>query len=103
MLFYLKIDHLSTDELMHISYFHYKDDLSYGKSSTQSHTFPGSKDLYGAKNAVDENTNTCMRTETIGTGTQIPKKTVWWIVDLGGVFNIYSINVLFKNYDGYGI
>uniref|UniRef100_A0A8W8NPB9 EGF-like domain-containing protein n=1 Tax=Magallana gigas TaxID=29159 RepID=A0A8W8NPB9_MAGGI len=27
---------------------------------------------------------------------------VWWKVDLGGVYNIYSINILFKNYDGSG-
>lgn len=101
MLIYLKINHLSTDALKHISYFHYKDDLSNGKSSIQSHTYTGSKDLYGAKNAVDENTNTCMRTEAIGRSN--PDKTVWLKVDLGGVFNIYSINVLFKNYDFNGI
>lgn len=38
-----------------------------------------------------------MRTKAIGT--QSPEKTVWWKVDLGGVFNIYRINVLFKKYD----
>lgn len=26
---------------------------------------------------------------------------VWWRVDLGRVYNIYSINILFKNYEGY--
>ena len=30
-------------------------------------------------------------------------KTVWWKVDLGGVYNIYSVNILFKNYDGVGM
>lgn len=28
---------------------------------------------------------------------------MWWKVDLGGVYNIYSINILFKKYDGYGM
>lgn len=30
-------------------------------------------------------------------------KTVWWKVDLGGIFNIYRINIFFKNYDGFGV
>lgn len=30
-------------------------------------------------------------------------KTVWWKVDLGGVYNIYSITILFKRYNGYGM
>lgn len=30
-------------------------------------------------------------------------KTVWWKVDLGRVYNIYSISIYFKNYDGYGM
>uniref|UniRef100_A0A8W8P1M3 Uncharacterized protein n=1 Tax=Magallana gigas TaxID=29159 RepID=A0A8W8P1M3_MAGGI len=38
-----------------------------------------------------------MRTLEIGSNS--PYKTVWWKVDLGGVYSIYSINVLFKNYD----
>ena len=43
-----------------------------------------------------------MRTaEMIGKTQQ--EKTVWWRVDLGGVYNIYSVNILFKNYDGLGI
>lgn len=42
-----------------------------------------------------------MRTKAIG---WISKhKTVWWKVDLGGVYNIYSITILFKNYDGFGV
>ena len=79
--------------------FVYQDDLSYNKNASQSHTFPGTG--YGAENAVDGNTATCMRTEAIGQNN--PYKTVWWKVDLGGVFNIYSVNILFKNYDGYGM
>ena len=77
----------------------FKDDLSYNKDASQSLTFPGIG--YGAEKAVDGNTATCMRTEAIGPNS--PYKTVWWKVDLSGVYNIYSVNILFKNYDGLGI
>ena len=77
----------------------FKDDLSHNKNASQSHTASGTG--YGAENAVDGNTATCMRTEQIGPNS--PDKTVWWKVDLGGVYNIYSVNILFKNYDGYGM
>nr|XP_022311199.1 uncharacterized protein LOC111116496 [Crassostrea virginica] len=73
------------------------DDLSHNKDASQSHTFLGPE--YGAANAVDGNTATCMRTKDIGPNSQ--DKTVWWKVDLGGVYNIYSVNILFKNYNGY--
>lgn len=75
-----------------------KDDLSYNKVATQSHTFTGA--VYDASNAVDGNIATCMRTMDIGRHSIY--KTVWWKVDLGGVYNIYSINILSKNYDGQG-
>ena len=77
----------------------FKDDLSYKKDASQSHTASGPG--YGAENAVDGNTATCMRTVDISQNS--PYKTVWWKVDLGGVYNIYSVNILFKNYDGYGM
>ncbi|XP_078327601.1 uncharacterized protein LOC144623186 [Crassostrea virginica] len=73
------------------------DDLSHNKDASQSHTYP--EKGYGAENAVDRNTATCMRTDIIGPTS--PYKTVWWKVDLGGVYNIYSVNILFKNYDGF--
>ena len=76
----------------------FKDDLSYKKDASQSHTFKGTG--YGAQNAVDGDKATCMRTKDIGPNSQ--DKTVWWRVDLGGVYNIYSVNILFKNYDEYG-
>lgn len=38
-----------------------------------------------------------MRTKEIGTSS--PDKTVWWKVDFGGIFNIYRINIMFKEYD----
>ena len=76
-----------------------KDDLSHNKDASQSHTVQGTG--FGAENAVDGNTATCMRTEPIGPNS--PYKSVWWKVDLGGVYNIYSVNILFKNYDGEGM
>lgn len=78
----------------------FKDDLSYHKTATQSKTYPGNETGYRAGNAVDRNTLTCMRTVDIGTTSQ--DKTVWWKVDLGGVYSIYSVNILFKNYDSLG-
>ena len=77
----------------------YTDDLSKNKVATQSKTYLISK--YRAEQAVDRDITTCMRTEQIG-GTS-PYKTVWWKVDLGDVYNIYSVNLLFKNYAEYGI
>lgn len=62
---------------------------------------PGLYMYYDANNAVDRNTTTCMR--TAGIGIFLSDRTVWWKVDLGGVYSIYSINILFKNYDGYGM
>ena len=65
----------------------------------RSHTAAGT--TYGAENAVDGNTATCTRTRVIGPNSQ--DKTVWWKVDLGGGYNIYSVQILFKNDDGYGM
>ena len=79
--------------------FVFKDNLSFKKDASQSHTYSGSG--YGAELAVDGNTATCMRTNAIGTHS--PDKTVWWKVDLGGVYNIYSVKILFKNYNGHGM
>ena len=79
------------------------DDLSKNKVATQSTTALGPTDAYRAGNAVDRDTETCMRTETIGTSAQTPDKTVWLEVDLGRQYNIYNVNILFKNYDGLGM
>ena len=76
------------------------DDLSRQKTATQSTTYLGANDLHKASNAVDRDITTCMR--TIDIGPTSPDKTVWWKVDLGGVYNIHIVNILFKNYDGYG-
>lgn len=74
------------------------DDLSYKKIASQLHTFPNT--TYDAENAVDRDISTCMKTREIGLNSSY--KTVWWKVDFGGVYNIYSINILFKNYNGSG-
>lgn len=75
------------------------DDISYTKAATQSHTATGTG--YDASKAVDRDTATCIRTLPIGLNT--PQQTVWWKVDLGGVYNIQRINILFANYNGYGV
>ena len=70
------------------------DDLSINKVATQSKTALPTN-AFTASNAVDRDIATCMRTE--GIGFTNPDKSMWWKVDLGGVYNIYSVNVLFKN------
>lgn len=76
-----------------------EDDISYNKIAKQSSTYTGP--TYGAGNAVDGNIATCMR--TLDFGRNSPQKTVWWNVDLGGIYSIYSINILFRAYIGFGI
>ena len=87
-----------------LGFFLFADDLSKNKVATQTTTYGAlTSDAYQyvAGNAVDRNITTCMRTKPIGTNSI--DKTVWWRVDLGGVYNIYSVNIIFKNYDGYGM
>lgn len=79
----------------------FADDLSFKAVASQSKMVIDPSNLYAASNAVDRNTSTCMRTVAIG-NTAV-EKTTWWKVDLGGTFNIYSINILFKNYDYNGM
>lgn len=56
----------------------------------------------GAGKAVDGNMSTCMRTDDIGITTAFDSKT-WWYVDLGGIYNVYNIRILFRDYPGYTI
>lgn len=82
----------------------FTDDLSFQAFATQSPAYPSSSssyNLYKASNAVDRNTDTCMRTDHIGL--QSPHRSMWWKVDLGGVRSIYSIQILFINYDSFGM
>ena len=78
--------------------------MSKDKVAIQSTTYPpppNDADKNIAGNAVDRDKTTCMRTEPIGPTSQ--DQTVWWKVDLGGVYSIYNVNILFKNYYGYGM
>ncbi|XP_078330677.1 uncharacterized protein LOC144624651 [Crassostrea virginica] len=77
------------------------DDLSKNKPASQSTTAVSSTDAFIASKAVDRDKTTCMRAIPIGVNN--PEKTVWWRVDLRGVYNIYSVNILFKNYEGHEI
>lgn len=55
---------------------------------------------YDVSNVVDGNIVMCMRIKLIGLNNF--DKIVWWKVDFCGFRNIYSISVLFKNYNDYG-
>lgn len=77
------------------------DDLSLNKKATQLHTRPQIGTNTAAISAVDGDADTCMGTKEIGSNS--PDKWVWWKVDLGAVYSIYSIDILFRNYDGYGV
>lgn len=59
-----------------------KDNISYNKGATQSHTDKGLN--FEAINAVDGNIATC--TKTCDIGGQSLYTTVWWKVDLGEHF-----------------
>uniref|UniRef100_K1PJI1 Scavenger receptor class F member 2 n=1 Tax=Magallana gigas TaxID=29159 RepID=K1PJI1_MAGGI len=72
-------------------------DLSYNKVASQSSTVTGNYN--DAKNAVDRNVTTCMKTNDLGGSS--PRTTVWWKVDLGRIYSINSVNIFFKNYVGY--
>lgn len=56
--------------------------------------------LYFVCNVVDRNLLMCMRIDLIGC--YFYYKKMWWKVDFGGIYNIYSIDILFKIYDSYG-
>lgn len=77
------------------------DDLSYKKNATQSHTSFAGWIFYYARYAIDRNAGSCMRAEDIGHNSLT--KTVWWKVDLGRMYSIYSVDILFKNYTGYSM
>ena len=68
------------------------------RNVSQSTTYPGR--VYDARYAVDKIVTTCARTEVIGTTSA--DKSVWWRMDLGVMSIVQRVNILFKNYDGYG-
>ena len=65
---------------------------------SQSTTYPGL--VYDAQYAVDKDVTTCARTEVIGTTSA--DTSVWWRMDLGVMSIVQRVNIMFKNYDGYG-
>ncbi|XP_056003695.1 uncharacterized protein LOC130049752 [Ostrea edulis] len=73
------------------------DDLSKGQYTEQSKTRPcvPTSDC-AANNAVDRNVGSCVRTEAFGINSQ--DKTMWWFVNLGNIYSIYSVRILFKDY-----
>lgn len=75
------------------------DDLSFKAVASQSPIYIGP--FYDASNAIDRNAATCMRTDQIGINALY--KYTWWMVDLGAVYNIYSVNILFRKYEGFGM
>lgn len=79
------------------------DDLSFQVLASQSpiYTSSSSHHWYEARNAIDRNTDTCMRTD--GIGASAPSKHTWWKVDLGAVYSVYSISILFKDYGNLGM
>lgn len=80
------------------------DDHSVQGFASQDPRYPGQEyRLYEAGNAIDRNTATCMRTDAIGIGPTASYKHTWWKVDLGEVYSIHSIDILFKNYDTFGM
>lgn len=83
-----------------MTYF-YTDDLSFKAVASQSKIAPGQPIPYAASSAVDREIFTCTRADEIGR--TAPDKTTWWKVDLNGTFNIFNINILFKNYKNYGM
>lgn len=87
------------NDIKTITYYFAIDELSYKKVAYQSSTEIG---LYHeADNAVDGKTTTCMRAQPIGSSYSYPDQIVWWKVDLGGLYSIYSVDIIFKNYAGY--
>lgn len=73
-------------------------DISRNKYATQSHTAVGT--AYSARDAVDRDVTTCMRTDDIGLNSS--NKEVWWKVDLGKRYSIHRVSIMFKNYEGKG-
>lgn len=72
------------------------DDISYKKVTTQSKTYKDRQD-YDPNNAVDRRYSTCTRAPEIGQSS--PDKSMWWKVDLGRMYAIYSVTIMFKKYE----
>lgn len=82
--------------LWKILLFPFLNDLSYNKIATQSPIYRRISE-YEANNALDRNITTCMRTQAIGLSST--DNNMWWKVDLGGLYNVYRITIMFKSYE----
>lgn len=76
----------------------FTENLSADKSTAQYRNID-TCNTCDAGRAVDGDMNTCMRTEDIGR-TSVYDKITWWYVDLGDVYNVYNIRILFRDYPG---
>lgn len=72
-----------------------KDEVSPNKPVSQYRTATNCS-VCIANYAVDGDIKTCMRTDDIGSTSQL--KITWWYVDLGDIHRIYSIRIQFKDY-----
>lgn len=75
--------------------YYFTDDISYKKVITQSIKYD-SRPEYDPNNAADRIYTTCTRAPDIGLSSDF--KSMWWKVDLGRVYNIHSVTIIFKNY-----
>lgn len=74
------------------------DDLSANKVAQQYKTAVSCQSCVANK-TVDRDIRTCARMEEFGpTSTD---KSTWWYVDLGGIYNVYTIRIQFKDYAGF--
>lgn len=72
----------------------FSGDLSANKTTAQFEDLKTCPNC-DAKNAVDRNIDTCMRTVM---GKTTSTKVTWWYVDLGDVHSVYNIRIQFKDY-----
>ncbi|XP_048750094.2 multiple epidermal growth factor-like domains protein 10 isoform X2 [Ostrea edulis] len=73
-------------------------DLSFDKSTAHypEYCYDGYYcDRYQSSNAVDRVNSTCTRNRPIG---RYRYESVWWRVDLGDIYNVYNVIILFKDY-----
>ncbi|XP_061170695.1 uncharacterized protein LOC133180136 [Saccostrea echinata] len=72
-------------------------DLSAGKNAFQGPAYVSVwPQFHAAVNAVDRNNNSCTTTRKIGSAT--PYRESWWMVDLGDIYSVFRIRILFKDY-----
>ncbi|XP_062573665.1 protein draper-like isoform X3 [Saccostrea cucullata] len=78
------------------------DHLSFNKTTEHSQNYNNCYlakycDIYHSRNAVDRNNDTCTRTRPIEPSNW--SNQTWWYVDLGGIYNVYKVNIIFRLYE----